>query len=402
MYYLNGCYNMQTYSYDFNTSSAVNADDFCYGGWNADKTVCISYDSPTCVASPTNVCVTVDYFDGETGYYYLDSGEGANGPSPNIKVYVGQTITFNQRDHTNWYHPIGFAYKPDGAHGSKWGSEELPEVVRKGELQYKIGGKIPRCVDHGDTGLDCYEPEFFYPKNDWISAGTYSAELTITNSLVDDSHGGIIYYFCHIHSKMSGKIEIYTDATLSTLAGSGSELELYDVLVRDDFDKTCGTTGTSEFRTGGTKDCKQQFFGGNHDSEWENCLQAIDCQMHWDMYGKTQSDATDKVKVFMQQMIPHHQNAVNMAKVILRQATQTELKNAGQEMDEDDDAFIHFLHSIINVQNHQIHTMRNYLKEDSGDLKISPENIPTAGAYLSSYSLLLAILTVIMTSFICN
>ena len=87
---------MQTYSYDFNTSSAVNADDFCYGGWNADKTVCISYDSPTCVASPTNVCVTVDYFDGETGYYYLDSGEGANGPSPNIKVYVGQTITFNQ------------------------------------------------------------------------------------------------------------------------------------------------------------------------------------------------------------------------------------------------------------------------------------------------------------------
>ena len=54
--------------------------------------------------------------------------------------------------------------------------------------------------------------------------------------------------------------------------------------------------------------------------------------MHWDMYGKTQSDATDKVKVFMQQMIPHHQNAVNMAKVILRQATQTELKNAGQEM----------------------------------------------------------------------
>ena len=124
--------------------------------------------------------------------------------------------------------------------------------------------------------------------------------------------------------------------------------------------------------------------------------------MHWDIYGKTQSDATDKVKVFMQQMIPHHQNAVNMAKVILRQATQTELKNAGQEMDEDDDAFIHFLHSIINVQNHQIHTMRNYLKEDSGDLKISPENIPTAGAYLSTYSLLLAILTVIMTTFICN
>jgi hypothetical protein len=46
--------------------------------------------------------------------------------------------------------------------------------------------------------------------------------------------------------------------------------------------------------------------------------------------------------------------------------------------------------------------MRNYLKEDSGDLKISPENIPTAGAYLSTYSLLLAILTVIMTTFICN
>jgi hypothetical protein len=404
-YYLNGCYDKISYQYNFNTSSDVKAEDFCYGGWNPDKTVCASYDSPTCVASPTNVCVTVNYFDGETGYYYLDSGDGPKGPSPTIKTYVGQTITFNQRDHTNWYHPIGFAYEPDGAHGSKWGSQTpLPEVEGKGELQYKIGGKVPRCLDHGDTGLDCYEPEFFYPKNDWISAGTYSAELTITDSVINSPHihGGIIYYFCHIHSKMSGKIEIYTDASLSTLAGSGPELELYEVIVRDDFDKTCGTTGTSKFKAGGVKDCKQQFFGGTHDSEWENCLQAIDCQMHWDMYGKTQSDATDKVKAFMQQMIPHHQNAVNMAKVILKQATQAELKKAGQEMDEDDDAFIHFLHSIINVQNHQIHTMRNYLKEDSGDLKISPENIPTAGAHLSNYSLLLAILTVIMTTTICN
>ena len=35
------------------------------------------------------------------------------------------------------------------------------------------------------------------------------------------------------------------------------------------------------------------------------------------MLSDTTMDSQDKVAVFMQQMIPHHANAVNMAKIVL-------------------------------------------------------------------------------------
>ena len=146
----------------------------------------------------------VNLLAGETGYYEF---AGHTGPSPDIEVRIGQTYTFDQTDPSNWYHAIGFAYYPDGAHGETWGGEERAEVEGKGELLYKIDGAATTCPDAGDTGLDCYEPEFFYPRADWMSK-KYTAELTITQAMADQSHGGVIYYFCHIHSKMSGKIII--------------------------------------------------------------------------------------------------------------------------------------------------------------------------------------------------
>jgi hypothetical protein len=56
------------------------------------------------------ICVKLNAYDSETGYYHF---EGETGPSPAITVKIGDTITFDQRDSTNWYHPIGFAYEPD-------------------------------------------------------------------------------------------------------------------------------------------------------------------------------------------------------------------------------------------------------------------------------------------------
>ena len=124
----------------------------------------------TCTPSATNICVTFDPYAGETGYYKFDGGAT---PSPTITVKIDDTITFDQTDPSNWYHPIGFAYEPDGAHGSTWGGDELPEVEGAGELLYKIDGAATTCADAGDTGLDCYEPEFFYPRGDW-SAKSYT------------------------------------------------------------------------------------------------------------------------------------------------------------------------------------------------------------------------------------
>lgn len=54
---------------------------------------------------------------------------------------------FVQEDRTNYYHPLGFAYHPDGAHVGK-------DEVEDEYLTYLMAGL--------DVGLDAYEPKFFY------------------------------------------------------------------------------------------------------------------------------------------------------------------------------------------------------------------------------------------------
>jgi len=309
--------------------------------------------SAECTGSETNICMSVDLIAGETGYYNLDRGsfEATSGPSPTITVKIGQTITFDQKHISNWYHPVGFAYAPDGAHGDDWGADENPEVEGSGELQYIIDGSIPTCEDAGDTGLDCYEPEFFYPLGDW-EAKSYSAELTITDDVAEASKGGVIYYFCHIHSKMSGKIVIQ-NADGSAYSNGSTELALYEPTVNDEFDTKCGTSHVSEYADGAKNECNIEFFAGSKDTDFEKCLQAIDCQMHYEMYSETSVDGSDKIATFMQQMIPHHVNAVNMAKLLLTQATEEEIAAV--------DDLNAILLDIINTQNFQIHQFRNYL-----------------------------------------
>jgi hypothetical protein len=46
--------------------------------------------------------------------------------NPTIGMEVGVTYTFVQQDISNWFHPMGFAYFPDGAHDDK---DELEPVI---------------------------------------------------------------------------------------------------------------------------------------------------------------------------------------------------------------------------------------------------------------------------------
>jgi hypothetical protein len=123
--------------------------------------------------------------------------------------------------------------------------------------------------------------------------------------------------------------------------------------MNDSFDTGCGTSGVSEYRSGGESDCGVSFFPGSVDSNFERCLQAIDCQMFSEMTSETTADENDAIVTFMQQMIPHHINAVNMAKLILSETTQDDL-DAVEDFED-------ILYTIINVQNFQIHQFRNYL-----------------------------------------
>jgi len=304
----------------------------------------------SCTPSETTFCMMLDVFTGETGYYKF---AGYDGVSPDITVKIGETYVFDQSDASNWYHAVGFAYYPDGAHGATWGGDERDEVEGAGELLYKIDGAATTCPEAGDTGLDCYEPEFFYPRADWM-AKKYTAELTITQEMADKSHGGVIYYFCHIHSKMSGKIIIKNaDGSAFTPSANPTELELYSPSTSTGADITCGTYSVSQYAGGGDTCCDERFLCGALDTNFEKCLQAIDCKMNVEMMDGTTADSTDKIEVFAQQMIPHHLNAVYMARAVLKQVDATTINDVDDLTD--------ILWEIVNAQNYQIHQFRNYL-----------------------------------------
>ena len=61
-----------------------------------------------CVCVCVCVCARIA---GEFGYFEV---EGCQGASPNLIIAADQEYRFIQQDISNWYHPIGFAYFPDG------------------------------------------------------------------------------------------------------------------------------------------------------------------------------------------------------------------------------------------------------------------------------------------------
>ena len=83
------------------------------------------------------------------GAFYFDEC-GIDNPFPTLGIEVGQVYIFVQEDITNWYHPLGFAYHPDGAHAG------LPEVEEGDYLTYMLDGETVELEV-------AYEPLFFHP-----------------------------------------------------------------------------------------------------------------------------------------------------------------------------------------------------------------------------------------------
>ena len=208
-------------------------------------------------------------------------------------------------------------------------------------------------------------------------AHKYTAELTITQAVADRSHGGVIYYFCHIHSKMSGRIIIKNvDGSRYSPTLNPTELFLYSPVVRSAIDATCGTTGVAPYTYGQSMACSGSFLCGDLDTgvtepRFGQCLQGVDCAMNKGMFGQSTPDHLSPVVTFMEQMIPHHLNAVNMAKLLMKTDPNAVAATAGLEG---------ILWDIVNVQNFQVHLFRNYLGANTGNTGIPPGEVCTSGA----------------------
>ena len=99
-----------------------------------------------CIPSATRFCASVDPFAGENGYYTFASFDG---PLPELEVRVGSSYLFDQTDETNWFHPLGFAYYPDGENGVTWGAAGQEEVEGVDKVKYLIDGQLATsCPAH--------------------------------------------------------------------------------------------------------------------------------------------------------------------------------------------------------------------------------------------------------------
>jgi len=303
---------------------------------------------------------SVDLFTGETGYFRVAGYEGVQ---PALTLELNKTYAISQANVTNWMHPIGLAFQPDGAHDVLYpgsAGEGAPEVADgngTAGYEYVYYVKYPGEAEFRAVTLDDYEPLFFYPLSEWVKY-SFKIHLRVT----DPNFAQSILYFCHIHNKMSGKITIQ--------GGTGENVvqDLYAPTTPAAFDQQCGTTSTAPYAAGMDSFCPSRtFLCGAEASVFVDCMNAIDCKMHHEM--QVANVDSNPVVTFMHQMIPHHINAVNMARILLKKTSTYGDNSVGVDITESEpdarDGFEDMLLAMINTQNYQISEMRKWLLENS-------------------------------------
>ena len=354
-----------------------------------------------CTPTDTTLKLKWNMFVSEWGGYTVDGCDGVN---PKLKLAAGTTYTFDQSDASNWcarnsssqyqhnarffarspsltpqattirYHPVGFAYIAGGAHmecvgGPEGECPELGGEAAGSTLQYYVDG-VAVTNDESGFGLDAYEPLFFNSQDNWAEhSPAFKVTLTIPTSAAYTK----IYYFCHIHAGMSAEIELTGTAGGNVLnpdtlgmETQASALAIYDHIVADHqqpvsaHDEACGTYDI--YAPGSKSSCSNSHFlcGSGAGGAFETCLADIDCKMHHDMAIQVEAGAS-KFATFARQMIPHHQNAVSMAKSLLKFHTADDYGAVGDPEDDDMAMAVALAHEIINAQNHQIQYMAGWL-----------------------------------------
>jgi len=215
---------------------------------------------------------------------------------------------------------------------------------------------FPVSTDSEDNfGLDDYEPEFFYPLLDWLGAN-YSIALLYPE---DNDYEDDFFYFCHIHEFMTGRIK-FIDSNGDPLNPVNTPIIPYDYQVPSAYDQTCGTFGLEEFQLP-NNECPKKFVcnqPGGAVGQFADCVDSMNCAMLVGM--TTNVNDNNAIALFNHQMIPHHENAVNMCKALLKSG---EADCDDLEDEEDEACVINVIcQEIINTQNAQIQTMRGVLE----------------------------------------
>lgn len=135
----------------------------------------------------------------------------------------------------------------------------------------------------------------------------------------------------------------------------------YEYDTPSEFDQACGTFGLGDFQLPNPQ-CPASFVCDTDQAPepvraYSKCIDAMNCHMFAGM--TTGVTAGDEVALFIHQMIPHHQNAVNMAAALLKTG---DLQCDDLLAESPLCTMEIIMRSIINTQNAQIQSMRGYLE----------------------------------------
>lgn len=197
----------------------------------------------------------------------------------------------------------------------------------------------------------CYH---LYSLAEWTAYGTFSVELNYDMDYDQD-----LFYFCHIHHFMSGRIKLLVNDMPIQAANLPHGPNKYNRPAPSDYDKSCGTYGLEEFRLP-HPECPSKFVC-DKSSDFAGCIDTMNCFMMVGMTTYADGGNDGDVALFNHQMIPHHLNAVNMAKSLLKTGV---LDCSSLTDDTDDCAMENIMREIINNQNYQIQLMYQVLNYD--------------------------------------
>jgi Domain of unknown function (DUF305) len=112
---------------------------------------------------------------------------------------------------------------------------------------------------------------------------------------------------------MTGRIKLLKDGVAVNLSDEPPIPYEYDI--PGEFDTQCGTFGLDGYVLPHSQ-CLDRFVCLDDSStnlQFATCIDAMNCAMMVGM--TTQYESSNPAALFVHQMVPHHQNAVNMAKV---------------------------------------------------------------------------------------
>jgi len=330
--------------------------------------------------------VRVNLYASELGYFAFDGCDGVN---PTLHLTQGRNYIFDQSDISNWYHLLGISYEHDGSmepgfipNGDGCADTQscpAPMYFQQGEYKGVYSNNnntAPVTTGEEDFGLDAVEDLFKYPIGNWEDLGPFKVELKYNVSYDQD-----IFYYCHMHDGMTGRIKLL-DADGNMLNPEDTPLLPFAYDDVSSYDEICGTYGLFDFQLPNTR-CPEMFVCGVESNLspltiLANCIDSMDCAMFHGMttgYGGQEltHGGTDDIALFIYQMIPHHQNAVNMAKSLLKSGEtdcRPDVQERGRKSTEC--RLEPIVRSIINTQNRQIQRMRRVLR----NIGATPTDVP--------------------------